>query len=56
MISGSLIGASAAIILFLGSVHLTYTFFTHKFSPAEGQRETAMKQVPYLVLRIARYA
>lgn len=45
MIPRILIGGSAAIILFLGSVHLTYTFFTHKFSPSEGQLETAMKQV-----------
>jgi hypothetical protein len=41
MISRILIGA---IILFLGGVHLAYTFFTHKFSPTEGQLETAMKQ------------
>ena len=45
MISRILIGACAAIILFLGSVHLAYTFFTQKFSPTEGQLETAMKRV-----------
>ena len=45
MNSRILIGACAAIILFLGSVHLAYTFFTHKFRPTEGQLETAMKQV-----------
>ncbi len=45
MISRILIGACAAIILFLGGVHLAYTFFTQKFSPTEGQLETAMKQV-----------
>ena len=45
MISRILIGASAGIILFLGSVHLAYTFLTHKFSPTEKQLETAMKQV-----------
>lgn len=44
MISRILIGACAAIILFLGSVHLAYTFLTHKFSPTEGQLEAAMKQ------------
>ncbi|HWY69884.1 MAG TPA: hypothetical protein VNX88_14530 [Terriglobales bacterium] len=46
MISRILIGASAAMILYLGSVHLEYTFFTHNFSPTEEQLETAMKQVP----------
>jgi hypothetical protein len=45
MISRILIGAGAAIFLYLGSVHLTYTFFTHKFSPRESQLETAMKEV-----------
>ena len=45
MISRILIGACATIILFLGSVHLAYTFFTHKFSPSQGQLESAMKQV-----------
>jgi len=43
--------ASAAIILFLGRVHLAYTFFSHKFSPAERQLETAMKQVPPRISR-----
>jgi len=51
MISRTLIGACAAIILFLGSVHLAYTFFTHKFSPADAQLETAMKQVPPRISR-----
>lgn len=45
MISRILIGACAAILLFLGCVHLAYTFFTHKFSPTEGHLETAMKHV-----------
>ena len=45
MISRMLIGACAAIILFLGSVHLAYTFFTPKFNPTDGQVETAMKRV-----------
>src|SRR5215467_501436 len=44
MIPRILIGACAAIVLFLGGVHLAYTLFTHKFSPTEGQVETAMKQ------------
>ena len=45
MISRLLIGSSAAILLYLGSVHLAYTLLTHKFSPTEGQLETSMKQV-----------
>ncbi len=45
MISRILISACVTIILFLGSVHLAYPFFTHKFSPTEGHLETAMKQV-----------
>src|SRR5262250_2533106 len=45
MISRILIGACAAIILFLGSVHLAYTFFTPKFNPTDGELETAMKRV-----------
>lgn len=45
MISRIFIFASAAIFLYLGCVHLAYTFFTHKFSPREAQLEIAMKQV-----------
>jgi hypothetical protein len=45
MISRILIGACAAIILFLGSVHMAYMSFTQKFSPTDGQLETAMKRV-----------
>lgn len=32
-------------MLFLASLHLAYTVFTHKFSTTQGQLETAMKQV-----------
>lgn len=46
MISRTLIGASAAIILYLGGVHLVYTAFTHKLNPAEEQLETAMTRTP----------
>ena len=49
MIPRILIGACAAIVLFLGGMHLAYTFFTHKFSPTEGQAETAMKQAAPLI-------
>jgi hypothetical protein len=43
MPSRILLGASAAIILFIGSVHLRYTAFTHKLDPADGRLEMAMK-------------
>lgn len=46
MISRTLIGASAAIILSLGGVHLVYTAFTHKLTPAEEQLENAMSRTP----------
>jgi len=45
MTSRILIGSSAVILLYLGSLHLAYTLLTHKFSPTEGQLETSMKQV-----------
>jgi hypothetical protein len=51
MISRILIGACAAIILFLGCVHLEYTFFTQKFSPTDEQLETAMKQIAPCISR-----
>ena len=45
MISKMLIAACAAIILFFGSMHLAYTFFTDELTPVEGPMETAMKHV-----------
>jgi len=45
MISRILISACAAIILFFGSMHLAYTFFTDQLTPVDGQLETAMKHV-----------
>jgi len=45
MISRILIAASAAIILYFGSMHLACTFFTDLLTPIEGQMETAMKHV-----------
>ena len=45
MTSRILIGSSAAILLYLGSVHLAYTLLTHKFNPTERQPESAMKHV-----------
>jgi hypothetical protein len=45
MIPRILIAASAAIILYFGSMHLALTFFTDQLTPIEGQMETAMKHV-----------
>jgi hypothetical protein len=45
MISRILIGDCAAIICSSAVCILAYTFFTQKFSPTEGQLETAMKQI-----------
>src|SRR5215469_5209651 len=49
MISRMLVAGSAAIILFLGSVHLAYTMFTQKFSPTDGQLEIAMKHTGVVI-------
>lgn len=46
MIARILLGASAAIILFLGGVHLQYTAFTPNLNPVDGQLETAMRRTP----------
>ena len=45
MISRLLIGSSAAILFYLGTIHLMYTVFTRNFSPTDAQLETAMQQV-----------
>jgi hypothetical protein len=51
MISRMLIAASAAIILFVGSLHLAYVLFTHEFSPSDGQLEIAMKRTGMVISR-----
>ena len=51
MISRILLAASAAIILYLGSVHLAYTMFTQNFSPTDGQLEVAMKHAQMVISR-----
>ena len=51
MISRILLSASAAIILFLGSVHLAYTMFTEQFNPTDGQLVTGMKHTAVLISR-----
>ena len=45
MTSRILIGSAAAILLYLGSVHLAYTFWTHNFSPIDRPLEMSMKQI-----------
>ena len=49
MTSRILIGISAAIILYLGSIHLVYTAFTQTLNPAEVQLETVMRRTPMRV-------
>jgi hypothetical protein len=51
MISRILLAASAAIVLYLGSVHLALTMFTQNFSPTDGQLEIAMKHTPMVISR-----
>ena len=50
MISRMLIAASAAIILFVGSLHLAYVLFTHEFSPI---RDRARDSVARSLLPVA---
>jgi|SRR6516165_8095424 len=56
MISRILISASAGIILFLGSVHLAYTFFTHKFSPTENQLAERSNEIGKTATLANKYA
>lgn len=51
MICRILMAASAAIILYLGSVHLAYAMFTQNFSPTDGQLEIAMKHTQMVISR-----
>jgi len=40
-----LVATSAAVALLLGFLHLTYTFFTPKFSPRDGALESDMRRI-----------
>lgn len=53
MIPRILIGACAAIVLFLGGVHLAYTFFTHN-APLIGVSLATLFYVTGLVGTFAR--
>lgn len=56
MISRILVGASAAIALLLGFLHLTYTFFTRKLNPRDEELERLMRQVsPRLTRQITMW-
>ena len=51
MLAPSLIAASAAIFLFLGTMHLIYTFASRKFSPRDAQLEAQLKLVSPIISR-----
>lgn len=45
MLAQVLIFASAAIVLFLGTLHLVFTFASRKFSPRDSALEDQLKQI-----------
>ncbi len=51
MLPQVLISLSAAIVLFLGTLHLVYTFASRKFSPRDVALEERLKQVSPVISR-----
>ena len=51
MLPQLLISASATIVLFLGTLHLVYTFASRKFSPRDAALEDQLKQVSPVISR-----
>lgn len=51
MLAQSLLAASAAIFLVLGTIHLVYTFASNKFSPRDAALETRLREVSPLISR-----
>lgn len=51
MIPEILICASAAIVLFLGTLHLVYTFASRKFSPRDPALEDQLKRTSPVISR-----
>jgi hypothetical protein len=51
MLAKILIATSAAIIVALGLVHLTYTFFTRKFNPRDQALELHLKTAALVITR-----
>jgi hypothetical protein len=51
LLAQTLIAASAAIFLFLGTIHLIYTFASRKFSPRDTELESRLKLVSPVISR-----
>jgi hypothetical protein len=51
LLAQTLVSASAAIILFLGTMHLIYTFASNKFSPRDPEIESKLKVVHPVISR-----
>lgn len=51
MLAQTLIVASAAIVLLLGSLHLLYTFFSNKFVPRDAALTAHMQRVSPAITR-----
>src|SRR5207244_13657987 len=50
-LAGSLIAASAAVILLLGLIHLLYTFRGHKLYPRDAELEARLRDVSPVISR-----
>ena len=50
-LAGSLIAASAAVILLLGLIHLLYTFRGHKLYPRDAELEARLRDVSPVITR-----
>lgn len=51
MLAQSLLAASAAIFLVLGTIHLVYTFASNKFSPRDAALEARLREVSPVISR-----
>lgn len=50
-LAGSLIAASAAVVLLLGLVHLVYTFHGRRLHPRDTELEARMRDAPLVITR-----
>jgi hypothetical protein len=51
LLAQTLVAASAGIFLFLGTMHLIYTFASRKFSPRDAELESKLKLVSPVISR-----
>lgn len=49
-LAGSLIAASAAVVLLLGLIHLVYTFHGRRLHPRDAELEARMRDAPLVFL------